>query len=388
MSRSLNILFASHTYMGGPFVVGSHHLAREMSRMGHKVFHLSTPISPFHLLKIKNENMSLRFKNWLAGGDKVNDVVNYVPMSLVPWAMAKKIRKNLVLSTLVPGLNRKMNQFGFDNRFDITFIDQISLCGVSDHIQSDVTVYRATDLYSDMLNDSALNQIERQIAQRADGIVGTSLPVVEHLRKYAPSKPHLLLENGVDYNHFSQIAQIPAELEPIRGIKAIYVGAIDERIDLNAFKLLAEANPKWKVIIIGPCSKEHAERLKADNIMLLGSKRYEEIPFYLNHCDIALLPLSDHPANDGRSPMKLYEYAASGLPVVSRMTSELLRRAEPFIFFYSDAEQIAVAARRAVEQKKSLSGNIQSSALNQSWTSKAQQLIDFALRLSPKFSER
>ena len=70
---------------------------------------------------------------------------------------------------------------------------------------------------------------------------------------------------------------------------------------------------------------------------LLGPRPYAEVPAYLQHADVGLLLLSPDPANAGRSPMKLYEYAAAGLPVLARATPELQRRAEPFVALYDDA---------------------------------------------------
>ena len=35
-----------------------------------------------------------------------------------------------------------------------------------------------------------------------------------------------------------------------------------------------------------------------------------------------------HPANNGRSPMKFYEYLAAGIPVFTRATDEIKRRGD------------------------------------------------------------
>jgi hypothetical protein len=48
------MVFASHTASIGVFRVGSHHLSRELSRMGNDVVHVSTPVSLAHLAKVRD----------------------------------------------------------------------------------------------------------------------------------------------------------------------------------------------------------------------------------------------------------------------------------------------------------------------------------------------
>ena len=66
--KKLTIVFASHTFMGGTFVVGSHHLARCLANQGHRVLHLSTPVTPFHLVGWSNAETKGRFETWWHGG--------------------------------------------------------------------------------------------------------------------------------------------------------------------------------------------------------------------------------------------------------------------------------------------------------------------------------
>lgn len=54
------------------------------------------------------------------------------------------------------------------------------------------------------------------------------------------------------------------------------------------------------------------------NVTLHGLRKYSEVPAYLWHADLLLLPPSgDHPSAAWTSPVKLGEYLASGVPVIS-----------------------------------------------------------------------
>lgn len=99
MKRKFNIVFASHTYMGGTFVVGSHHLARELSQMGHRVLHLSTPITPFHIGNIKDSSVKHKFKRMISKQilKYNNNLIDVLPFSLIPWNVSKHFLENTIL---------------------------------------------------------------------------------------------------------------------------------------------------------------------------------------------------------------------------------------------------------------------------------------------------
>jgi glycosyltransferase involved in cell wall biosynthesis len=52
-------------------------------------------------------------------------------------------------------------------------------------------------------------------------------------------------------------------------------------------------------------------------VFFLGKRPFSDLPDYLRAADICLLPYVQGEATRYRSPLKLYEYLATGLPVVS-----------------------------------------------------------------------
>jgi len=51
---------------------------------------------------------------------------------------------------------------------------------------------------------------------------------------------------------------------------------------------------------------------------------YDELPHYVGHFDACLLPFKVNPLTQAASPVKLYEYLASGKPVASTPLKEVL----------------------------------------------------------------
>lgn len=139
---------------------------------------------------------------------------------------------------------------------------------------------------------------------------------------YYPRQDNIFqITQGIDLAHYAMknklinndIAKIH---HPIIG----YVGIIQEnRVNLDMIEYIAKKNLDKSIVLVGPIWKTEDElRLKNfSNIYLLGRKGYDEIADYINQFDVGIIP---HYLNDFikyTCPMKLYEYLACGIPVVT-----------------------------------------------------------------------
>jgi glycosyltransferase involved in cell wall biosynthesis len=181
----------------------------------------------------------------------------------------------------------------------------------------------------------AIEQAEVEIATRADLVLATSRELFERMRALNPHT--LLVPNGADVDHFATAqppAPEPADLaglpHPILG----YVGEIADWFDVELAEALAQ-NPRWSLVLIGPLRSGRARRLLArSNVRHLGPRPYAELPRYLSRFDVCLLPFELNALTAAVNPVKLYEYLASGQPVVSTPLPEVL----PFRHVVSVAE--------------------------------------------------
>lgn len=380
----MRAVFLTHSSFSSSFRVGSHQLAHALEAQGWEVLHIPTPITPLHLIaSLRNSAYRRRTACWWQGGLQLSARIReYIPLAWIPWQVARSFggsAPDLYAASLLHA-RAFVRDAGFA-RPDLLFLDEPRLVGMLRWFSPARTLYRATDLYHSMLNDATVLTAERRALRETAGFVATSQPVYEHLKSLAPGRSGIVVENGVDLEHFMRPQPPPAEYGIVRGPKAVYVGALDGRFDFAAIQSLASSHPELTIFLIGP--QEGTVKPSGPNIRLLGSRPYEQVPAYLQHADIGLLPLSAHSANRGRSPMKIYEYGAAGLPVIASRTEELERRALPFVSLYAEKTALASLVGQVLSNRPALSRQAVACAQAMTWRGQLKSVLTFSEAVCP-----
>jgi glycosyltransferase involved in cell wall biosynthesis len=101
---------------------------------------------------------------------------------------------------------------------------------------------------------------------------------------------------------------------------------VDERMDLELVRALAEQRPDWRFVMIGPVAKIDPDALpRLPNLHWLGGKAYAELPAYLSGWDAGFMPFALNESTRFISPTKTPEFLAAGLPVVSTPVLDVVR---------------------------------------------------------------
>ena len=346
---SSKILFLSHTPDNGVFKVGSHHLARELSKASMKVAHVSTPRSWVHRALGKGSTQPAANRNGVL--DEFG-TMHLVPSATLPVQLAEAGQS----------LEKAIKRIGFDDA-DYILIDQPLMSGyVRSAVPRGKVVYRPTDTYDQ--RPASIRQ--NFLVNSCVGLVATSGAVLNEL-KIPENLPRLILENGVELGRFG------GDVSSHRS-GFVYVGAVDYRFDWDSVISIANANPNEEVRIIGPISRER--RNLPANIRLLGSISYDQVPSYLLEARVGLIPLNSADVNQGRSPMKYYEYLASGLSVVATSTASLRERNTSQTLLFRDAGEAARVSRISLTLDAPNTRGIED-AKGQDWPVKAGLLLEF-----------
>jgi glycosyltransferase involved in cell wall biosynthesis len=379
MVNTVRVVFLSHTHLRGTFVVGSHQLAHEMSLAGHRVAHVSTPLTPFHIARFRDPEVRLRYRQLVRPAISPSGILSVVPLALIPWTVSSRVpslwRRYAAIS--YPRIG-KLLRHHLGGPVDVVIIDQPKLVGLTTALQPRTVIYRPTDLYHRMRHNSRIAGAEALAIRRAAVVVATSEAVARHVNDVDRKVLPVLLPNGVERRHFALPRDPPLEYRDARRIRAVYVGALDDRFDFQVVRCLARTFPEVEFILIGPGTARSAQVCDGlTNVRALGPRPYSAVPAYLQHAQVGLLPLNDHPANAGRSPMKLYEYGAAGLPVLARYTEEIGRRGDDFVYTYRTAADAADLFRRLITEP-SRNGMSAAQLVQHSWEGIAARLLELA----------
>ncbi len=154
------------------------------------------------------------------------------------------------------------------------------------------------------------------LVARSDAVVVCSPDLA---RSRGSSRTVDLIPNGVDVERFRGTHPRPADLP--EGPVALYVGTLhEERIDLDLLGDLARARPDLQIVLVGPDNLPTAEsaRLAATpSVHLLGARPYDQVPAYLQHADVVIVPHLVNPFTESLDPIKAYECLAAGRPTVA-----------------------------------------------------------------------
>ncbi|HEY0260584.1 MAG TPA: glycosyltransferase [Lacisediminihabitans sp.] len=135
-------------------------------------------------------------------------------------------------------------------------------------------------------------------------------------------RPVVLIPNAVDLDAY-RAPVLPSPDDLPAGPVALYAGTLHEdRLDVPLVLETADAvaEKDGRVVLIGPnaLGPGNAEALRAHpSVRLLGSRRFDTVPSYLVRADVLIVPHAVTDFTESLDPIKLYEYLASGRPIVS-----------------------------------------------------------------------
>ena len=165
-------------------------------------------------------------------------------------------------------------------------------------------------------------RLDETLSRRVDLLFANATPTYESRRRLNPHTYQIM--SAANVAHFGQVLAADTEVAPeiahLQGPVLIYLGNLDERIDHTLLARLAEQRPGWQIVLIGQAlwSGNISEQLRAfKNIHLLGKRPFDELPRFLKKGDLCMIPYVQGEETAFRSPLKLYEYLATGRPIIS-----------------------------------------------------------------------
>jgi len=223
--------------------------------------------------------------------------------------------------------------------------------------RASVVVHRVNDLVAEFPHPiRGRVECEREIIRKADILLPVSGPIHEEVIRLRGSAEGVhLLPNGVNLDLFSVAAPCPPEYAAIPEPRAVLVGTFSGWYDWDLLRQVAQMRPGVSFCLVG---RDSAPDMGLENVYVLGARSPEQVPGYMQHASVGLIPFSDCPRiRRVERPLKFYEYIASGLPVVSVPYGALSSMAPGVLFGRSPgefAEALDAALRVTPEERVAL----------------------------------
>ncbi len=192
---------------------------------------------------------------------------------------------------------------------------------------------------------------EGSLAGAADVVFAASPELRDRL---SPCSGNIaLVPNGVNFSLFSH----PGGTLPLKrlapGPVIGFSGTLWPDLDLSPLLYAAQARPDWTFLLVSRAVRGNAllPRLRRlHNVRLVGSSSLDQVPDWLYQCDVLVeLLRRGQPYSNLISP-RLYEYLATGKPVVSMLWPDQVEQFPDVVYAAHDEEEFLTCCRHALEE--------------------------------------
>jgi glycosyltransferase involved in cell wall biosynthesis len=372
-------LFCRDTLWRDTIRVSTNVVAEEFLANGWRCTWLTSPVTLTRWWQMDARHRR-RLSLWQHDGEQHGALLEYAPATPLAWSWRPVLRSPWLgrngLRLAWPSIASVLTRHEFSNRPRLLWIGSLSMASALRAIDAERTAYHAHDLFMEYPGAPVqLRKLERWLIEHVDAIFATSTRTQEALvERYgiANEKVHML-GHGVHLDRYVATPE-PAELESLGRPRAVALGTLQE-LDAELLVRLAAHRPDTQFVCIGPGGEHIAAASAARglrNIHLLGPRPHEVVPTYLMHADVGLIlyPFADAARRrTGCTPMKLLEYAAAGLPVVSTWLPEYARSGAP-VLSARDADELEAHFDAALIPDRNLQARMRAFARSHTWRAK------------------
>jgi glycosyltransferase involved in cell wall biosynthesis len=248
--------------------------------------------------------------------------------------------------------------------------------GLVVRLKEEKSIYYCADEYSEFTGYSKnlVKELEEELLRKVDLVLVVSDKLFQTKKEYNPNI--FLIPHGVEFDHFSKYnssrVELPADLKHVKKPVIGYYGLIRDWIDFDLLQKIS-MRKDWSLVFIGPVSTDVSAIRGKENAHLLGPKDYKDLPLYLQGFDVCIIPYKLTEVTINARPLKLFEYLASGKPVVSTPLPSVLPYQEVVRIGSTHEEFIQQIEKSLQEKDESLKKKRIDLARENSWEKLVQK---------------
>lgn len=316
--RGRDILCFSHDWTGDP--LSKTHLMRVLSKEN-RILWINAIAN--RMPTTSSKDLSRIYKKLKAFTEPIREVEPNIFL-LNPLAIPAYGNKTIVdlnQRSLVRQVKKAMRKLGFSNVINMVFNPAAGM--IAGKLGEESLIYYCVDEYTAFTGSSALKDIEENLFRMSDVVVVSAEKLYESKKQFNPNTH--IIRHGTDWRHFRTALDastaVPDEIANLPGPIIGFHGLLADWVDFELIKKTAEHFKNGSVVLIGKIAVDAEQKIKIldgiPNVHFLGRKPYAELPAYCKGFDVALNPFAINELTLAANPLKVREYLAAGLPVVS-----------------------------------------------------------------------
>lgn len=281
-----------------------------------------------------------------------SEVYVWVPPMMLPVNfLPAKLHDRLLhwnVNRLLKGIRRVMRQLDMKQPLVVNGMNPVIGLPMLNQLNECATIYYCFDeiTLSPWMNRHG-TRYEPRYLEQVDAVVTTSETLCQAKSVLQPKA--YCVKNGVNFDLFNQSRQL-IDTEPAAAPVVGYLGTADDRINIDIVEHCVRTMPDVQFQFVGEVHEPKlTQRLSVySNVAFIPPHQPAELPALLARMNAAMIPFVCNPHTYTIYPLKINEYLAAGLPVVSTPFS-LLGDFDGVIQLASTPDQFAQALRNALE---------------------------------------
>jgi glycosyltransferase involved in cell wall biosynthesis len=320
--RGRDILCFSHDWSGDP--LSKTHVMRILARDNRVLWVNSIG---YRAPTASKADVSRAFNKLMMAATPVREVEKNIfvlnPLAIPAYGTRRLRELNRYLLRFQ--VKRAMHRLGFKRPLNWIFNPAAAV--IAGTLCEEKVIYYCVDEYTAFsgVSSGSLAELEEGLLRRADLVIVSADMLYQSKSQFNPRT--VMVRHGVDYTHFRRALDaetiVPEEITRLPRPVIGFHGLIADWVDLDLMALVAKHFAHGSIVMIGKTTTDTSALKNLPNVHLLGRKPYADLPAYCKGFDVALNPFRISELTLNANPLKVREYLAAGLQVVSTAIPEV-----------------------------------------------------------------
>jgi len=374
------ILSISNSPWNSPYWTSRQFLTYEISKYVPVIY--MEDRSGIHNLLSRHRKNGLKTQNGAPFASPENLTVSRVT-DFFPRIYRWKKTDGMLCSLLSRLVKRKY--IGKDRRQIVAYLWEPHLHDYIPRLCPDVVVYHIYDKFEKLAPSEAgktkVRSDENRMIQLADIVITPHSNIASQLDH---DNVHVV-PNGIFLPAFPDPLSKSAPHLTLGGRKPCigYIGVINSKVDFDTLLFIAQSRPEWSLMLIGPINsgswqnQESYHKLKQlNNVHFLPPVPVNRVAEFMTQIDIGLMPYRlDTWAGFCESPLKMYQYWGTGLPVITSLPNVHIQTDHLYLA-KTPAEWVDAIEKTLKNESEERKRDRRLLAVENSWERRARQVVE------------